>query len=150
MFHLWNDTKISHILSQMTKQDLSKEILPDVSLYQNNRSKFLSHLFNNILQHGHCYAQRMLCLRPQSLNTLRITTCCSLNASTSFRARSQIPVYGLTRRGLGGRSASPGAGYCWQNLEIKYIPCVGTHLWITMAAKSALSYAKSTGVNRNN
>ena len=42
----------------------------------------------------------------------------------------------------GGRSAAPGAGFCGQNLGIKYIPCVGTHLWITMAAKSALSYCQ--------
>ena len=44
------------------------------------------------------------------------------------RARSQILVYGLTGRALGGRSAAPGAGFCGQNLGIKYIPCVGTHL----------------------
>ena len=57
-----------------------------------------------------------------------------------FRARGQIPVYDLTGRGLGGWSAAPGTGFCWQNLGIKYIPCIGIHLWITMAAKSALSY----------
>ena len=57
-------------------------------------------------------------------------------------ARSQIPVYSLTGCGLGGRSIAPGAGFCGQNLGIKYIPCVGTHLWITMAAKSALSYCQ--------
>ena len=59
-----------------------------------------------------------------------------------LRACSQIPVYDLTGRGLGGRSVAPGAGFCGQNLGIKYIPCVGTHLWITMAAKSALSYCQ--------
>ena len=43
-----------------------------------------------------------------------------------IRARSQIPVYGLTGRGLGGRA--PGAEFCRQNLGIKYIPCIDTHL----------------------
>ena len=56
--------------------------------------------------------------------------------------RSQIRVYGLTGHGLGGHSVAPGAGFCMQNLGIKYIPCVGTHLSITMAAKSALSYCQ--------
>ena len=53
-----------------------------------------------------------------------------------LRACSQIPVYGLSGWALGGwmagwlggRSAVPGAGFCGQNLGIKYIPCVGTHL----------------------
>ena len=59
-------------------------------------------------------------------------------------ARSQISVLGLTVRDGSGRAAAPGAGFSGQNLSIKYIPCVGTHLWITMPAKSTLSYAKST------
>ena len=59
-----------------------------------------------------------------------------------LRAHSQIPVYGLTGRALGGRLAVLGAGFCGQNLGIKCIPCVGTHLWITMAAKSTLSYCQ--------
>ena len=42
----------------------------------------------------------------------------------------------------GGWLAASGAGFCRQNLGIKYIPCVGTHLLITMAAKSALSYCQ--------
>ena len=46
---------------------------------------------------------------------------------TNIHCRSQIPVYGLTGRALGGRSAAPGAGFWEQNLEIEYIPCVGTH-----------------------
>ena len=41
---------------------------------------------------------------------------------------AKIPVYGLPRRALGGRSAAPGAGFGGQNLGIKCIPCVGTHL----------------------
>ena len=57
-------------------------------------------------------------------------------------ARSQIPVYGLTGWALGGRLAVLGAGFCRQNLGIKCIPCVGTHLWKTMAAKSTLSYCQ--------
>ena len=47
---------------------------------------------------------------------------------TRLRARSQIPVYGLTGRGIAAWSAAPGAGFCGQNLGIKYIPCVGIHL----------------------
>ena len=39
-----------------------------------------------------------------------------------LRARSQIPVYGLTGRSLGSQSAALGAGFCGQNLGIKYIP----------------------------
>ena len=34
-----------------------------------------------------------------------------------IRARSQIPVYGLTGRGLGGRSATPGTGFRGKVLE---------------------------------
>ena len=59
-----------------------------------------------------------------------------------LRARSQISVYGLTEWDLGGQSAARGAGFCEQNLGMKCIPCVGTHLWITMAAKSTLSYCQ--------
>ena len=44
--------------------------------------------------------------------------------TTFNNSGSQIPVYGLAGRGLGGRSAAPGAGFCGQNLGIKYIPCV--------------------------
>ena len=50
------------------------------------------------------------------------------NLTSNIRARSQILVYGLTGRGLGGRSAALGVGFCGQNLGIKYIPCVGTDL----------------------
>ena len=59
-----------------------------------------------------------------------------------IRARSQIPVYGLTGWALGGRSAVPGTRFCGQNLGIKCIPWVGTHLWITMVAKYTLSYCQ--------
>ena len=52
------------------------------------------------------------------------TFCCRNGYSRGVRARSQIPVYGLTGRGLGSRLAMPGAGFCGQNLGIKYIPCV--------------------------
>ena len=67
-----------------------------------------------------------------------------------IRARSQIPVLSLTGWAQGGRTAVPGGGFSGQNLRIKYIPCVGTHLWITMPAKSTSSYTKSTCVNRSN
>ena len=40
----------------------------------------------------------------------------------------QIPVFGVTGPACGGRVASPVAGFSGQNLRIKYIPCVGTHL----------------------
>ena len=46
--------------------------------------------------------------------------------------------------------AAPGAGFRGQNLRIKGILCIGTHLSITMAAKSTYLIAKSTCVNRNN
>ena len=44
---------------------------------------------------------------------------------------------------------APGVGFWGQNLGIKYIPCVGTHLWITMAAKSALSYCQIYWCEKN-
>ena len=59
-------------------------------------------------------------------------------------------MLGLTGQARGGRLAAPAVGFSRQNLRIKYIPYVGTNLWITMPAKSTLSYAKSTYVNRNN
>ena len=59
--------------------------------------------------------------------------------NTYFRARSQILAYGVTGRGLGGRRR--GQDFVGKILEL-YIPCVGTHLWITMAAKSDLSYCQ--------
>ena len=40
--------------------------------------------------------------------------------SVWLRARSQIPVYGLTGRGLGGQLAAPGARFCGQNLDKVY------------------------------
>ena len=58
------------------------------------------------------------------------------------RARSQILVYSVTGLALGDRAAGPGMGFCGQNLETKCIRCVGTHLWITMTAKSMLSYCQ--------
>ena len=48
--------------------------------------------------------------------------------SNKLRARSQIPVLGLTGRAHGCQAAASGAGFSGQNLGIKYIPCVGTHL----------------------
>ena len=54
----------------------------------------------------------------------------------TLRARSQIAVYGLIGRTLGGQLAALGALFCGQNLGIKCIPYVGIHLWKTMAAKS--------------
>ena len=39
-------------------------------------------------------------------------------------------------------AVAPGAWFCGQILRIKCISCVGTHLWITMAAKSTLSIWK--------
>ena len=45
-------------------------------------------------------------------------------ADMIIRARSQIPVHGLTGRALGDRSAAPGAGLWWKNLGIKCFPCV--------------------------
>ena len=65
------------------------------------------------------------------------------------RARSQIPVLGLTGRANGSRTVVTGSGFSGQNLRIKYIPCVGTQLWIIMPAKSTSSYTKFTYVNRN-
>ena len=48
-----------------------------------------------------------------------------------------------------GRRAAAvlGAGFCRQNLGIKCIPCVGIHLWITMAVKSTLSYCQIYSVS---
>ena len=46
-------------------------------------------------------------------------------------ASSQILVSGLTWRVRGGRAAAPSTGFSGQNVRIKYILCVGTHLWIT-------------------
>ena len=40
-----------------------------------------------------------------------------LFTSVCVRARSQLPLYGLTGRALGGRSAAPGAAFRGQNLE---------------------------------
>ena len=48
------------------------------------------------------------------------------NAAATLRACSQITVYGLTGRSLGGRSVAPGVEFCGQNLGIKYIPCIDT------------------------
>ena len=56
----------------------------------------------------------------------------------TFRALSQITVLGLTGCTCGIQVAVPGMGFRGQNIRIKYIPCVGTHLWITMPAKSTL------------
>ena len=38
-------------------------------------------------------------------------------ASHNQKAHSQIPVYGLTGRALGGRLAAPGAGFAGKILE---------------------------------
>ena len=61
-----------------------------------------------------------------------------------LKARSQNPVLGLIGRARGERVVAPGAGFSMQNLRLKYIPCVDTHLWITIPVKSTLSYSKST------
>ena len=42
------------------------------------------------------------------------------------RDRSQIPLYGLTGRAMGGRSAAPGRGILRAKSWKKYVPCVGT------------------------
>ena len=55
---------------------------------------------------------------------------------TVIRAHSQILVLGLTGMARSGREAVLGAGFSGQNLRIKHIPCIGTHLWITMPFKS--------------
>ena len=47
------------MLSQMTEHDLFKGIQSDVALYQNNKSQYLSHFFNNALQHDHRYVKHM-------------------------------------------------------------------------------------------
>ena len=64
----------------------------------------------------------------------------------SFRTRSQISVLSLTEQARDGQEAAPGTGFSGQNLRIKYIPCIYTHLWITMPAKSTLFHTKSTCV----
>ena len=46
----------------MSNHDPFKEILPDVALYQNNKSQYLTYFFNffnNVLQHDHRYAQHV-------------------------------------------------------------------------------------------
>ena len=76
----------------------------------------------------------------------------SVKRHQNLRARSPIPVLGLTGRDRRRPGDRAGRGISGQNLRIKYIPsCVGTgtHLWITMPSKSTLSYTKSTYVNRN-
>ena len=54
-------------------------------------------------------------------------------------ARSQNSISGCARHDLGSQAVSSGAGFCEQNLKIKYVPCIGTHLCLTVPAKSALS-----------
>ena len=44
-----------------------------------------------------------------------------------LRARSQIPVLGLTGQARGGREAAPGVGFSGQNLRLKCISSVGNH-----------------------
>ena len=63
-----------------------------------------------------------------------------------FRALSQILVLGRTGRARSSWVVAPGAGFCGQNLMMKYIPYIGTHFWITMPAKYALSSTKCTHV----
>ena len=75
-----------------------------------------------------------------SLMMFHVTLALILEAG--FRARSQILVYGLTGQALGGRLAAPSMGFWGQNLGITCIPCIGTHLWITIVAKSTLSYCQ--------
>ena len=58
-------------------------------------------------------------------------------------AHSQILVLDRTGPVCDGRVVLS-EGFCKQNLCIKYIPCIGTHLWITILAKSVLSNTKST------
>ena len=41
----------------MTEHELFKGILPDVSLYQNSKSQYLSYFFDNVLQHDHRYVK---------------------------------------------------------------------------------------------
>ena len=74
----------------------------------------------------------------------------TLHMLSKLRARSQILELGLTGRACGSLVAAPGVGFRGQNLKIKYISCIGTHLWITMPAKSTLPYTKSACVNRSN
>ena len=52
----------------------------------------------------------------------------ALGLKCLLRARSQIPVSGLTGRARGGWLSASGAGFSRQNLRIKYIPCVGINL----------------------
>ena len=75
--------------------------------------------------HFSCCTRSTWMFKVFSSNVLSVKDCCLasnpwLLVSKSLRARSQIPVYGLTGRGLGGRSAVPGAGFCgaksWNNV----------------------------------
>ena len=43
----------------MTEHDLFQGILSDVTLYQTNKSQYLSYFFNNVLQHDHHNVKRM-------------------------------------------------------------------------------------------
>ena len=43
----------------MTEHDMFKGILPNVALYQNNKSQYLSYFFNNVLQHDHRYVKHI-------------------------------------------------------------------------------------------
>ena len=48
----------------MTEHEMFKGNLPDVSLYQNNKSRYLSYFFDNVLQHDHRYVKHMPLPRP--------------------------------------------------------------------------------------
>ena len=59
---------------------------------------------------------------------------CMYIYTTTLRPRSQILVFGLTGRARSSLLAAPGGGFSRQNLRIKYILYIGTHLWITVPA----------------
>ena len=125
--------------------EVSKEhkyhILGNITLFTNYTGTFLFQYLGLHITYTFTYMPTTSKYKIQKLacNWLNIGSFCLI--ASHLRARSQILVYCLTGMALGaGRSAAQGTGFCRQNRGIKCIPCVGTHLWITMAAKSTLSY----------
>ena len=65
----------------MTEYDLFKGILSDVALYQNNKSQYLTYIFDYVLQHDYRYVKHMPLRWLSFPETQRIMTR-PLNAST--------------------------------------------------------------------
>ena len=90
-----------------------------------------------------CHAQCIFLFSILSIEKQQCTIFLSAEHAYNYiHILSQIPVLCLSGWACGGRMVVLGVRFSRQNPRIKYISCICTHSWITMPAKSTLSYTK--------